>query len=143
MVRYGSCADSNNSSETAGSIVWVTSSSTRIAIPNLDTSNVLRPAVSGLVKTLAAQLAPRIRVNSVAPGRIDTDRVRFLDEEQANARGSTYDDHRRSMEASIPMGRYGHPEEFARAAAFLLSPASSYMTGAAIQVDGGAVRALP
>ena len=124
------------------SIVWVTSSSTRVAIPNLDTSNVLRPAVSGLVKTLAAQLAPTTRVNSIAPGRIDTDRVRSLDEERANATGKTYIDQRREMESAIPLGRYGMPEEFARAAAFLLSPASSYVSGVALQVDGGAVRAL-
>ena len=125
------------------SIVWVTSSSTRVAIPNLDTSNVLRPAVSGLVKTLAAQLAPGTRVNSIAPGRIDTDRVRSLDEERANTTGKTYVAQRRDMEQAIPLGRYGEPAEFARAAAFLLSPASSYVSGAALQVDGGAVRALP
>ena len=125
------------------SVVWVTSSSTRIALPNLDTSNVLRPAVAGLTKTLAAQLAPRTRVNSVAPGRIDTARVRSLDEEQASATGRDYVDQRRLMEKAIPLGRYGQPEEFARVAAFLLSPVASYLTGAAIQVDGGSVRALP
>lgn len=124
-------------------IVWVTSSSTRVAIPDLDTSNVLRPAVAALAKTLAVQLAPRTRINSIAPGRIDTDRVRFLDEQRAASLEIAYADQLQQMEATIPLGRYGEPAEFANVAAFLLSPASSYMTGAAIQVDGGAVRALP
>lgn len=125
------------------SIVWVTSSSTRVALANLDTSNVLRPAVAALAKTLAAQLAPRTRVNSIAPGRIDTDRVRSLDEEQAAMVGRAYHQQVKQMEAAIPLGRYGQPDEFARVALFLLSRAASYVTGAAIQVDGGSVRALP
>jgi 3-oxoacyl-[acyl-carrier protein] reductase len=125
------------------SILFVTSSSVRQPIPGLDSSNVLRPAVAALVKTLARELAPAIRVNSIAPGRIDTDRVRSLDRIRAQADGVPLDEQVARAVAAIPMGRYGEPAEFGRVAAFLLSPAASYVTGAAIQVDGGSVTAVP
>jgi 3-oxoacyl-[acyl-carrier protein] reductase len=125
------------------SILFITSSSVRVPIPGLDTSNVVRPAVAALAKCLAIELGPRVRVNSLAPGRLDTERVRFLDEGRAEVAGITVDEQRERMSQVIPLGRYGDPEELGRVAAFLLSPAASYISGTAIQVDGGYVKAVP
>ena len=125
-----------------GSILFVTSSSVRQPIPNLDTSNVLRPGVAALAKTLAHQLAP-IRVNSLAPGRFDTGRVRSLDQTRAETQGISVEEVKGQASKAIPLGRYGEPAEFGRFAAFLLSPAASYVSGLAAQVDGGMVTALP
>jgi 3-oxoacyl-[acyl-carrier protein] reductase len=106
-------------------------------------STVLRASVSALAKTLAIELATdRIRVNQIIPGRIDTDRVRQLDEINAKKQGVSADDAKKRAIASIPMGRYGEIEEFGRVAAFLLSDAASYMTGATVQVDGGMIRSV-
>ena len=125
------------------SIAWVGSSSWRQPIEGLDTSNVFRPGIAALVKVLARELAPRVRVVGMAPGRIDTDRVRSLDSARASASGESVDDVRAASEASLPLGRYGTPEEFGRVGAFLLSPAASYVSGVTLQVDGGLVSALP
>ena len=125
------------------SILFVTSSSVRVPIPGLATSNVLRPGVAALVNLLAIQLGPSVRVNSIAPGKIDTDRSRSVDERRAAADGVPVEEIRARSSASIPLGRYGDALEFGRVAAFLLSPAASYVTGAAIQLDGGYVTATP
>ena len=125
------------------SVLFITSSSVRQPIKNLDTSNVLRPGVAALAKCLANELGPRIRVNSLAPGRIDTARSRSLDESRAQALGVSVEEQRRNVSDGIPLGRYGEPEELGRAATFLLSPAASYVTGVSLQVDGGLVQAIP
>jgi 3-oxoacyl-[acyl-carrier protein] reductase len=125
------------------SIVWIGSSSWRQPIPGLDASNAFRPSIAALVKVLARELAPRVRVLGMAPGRIDTDRVRSLDSSRAERSGGTVEDARAASEAEIPMERYGRPEEFGRVATFLLSPAASYVSGSTVQVDGALISALP
>ncbi|WP_396624252.1 SDR family oxidoreductase [Luteitalea sp.] len=126
-----------------GSILMTTSSAVLEPIPNLALSNVVRASVAALVKTLSNELAPqKIRVNNLVPGRIDTDRVRELDEGRAKASNIDLPEQRRRMEASIPLGRYGAPDEFGKAAAFLLSDASAYTTGAFLQIDGGMIKGV-
>lgn len=126
-----------------GAILMSTSSSVKEPISNLGLSTVLRASVSALAKTLALELAgSNIRVNQIIPGRIDTDRVRQLDQINATKQGITADQAKAKALATIPMGRYGAAEEFGRVAAFLLSDAASYMTGATVQVDGGLVRGV-
>jgi 3-oxoacyl-[acyl-carrier protein] reductase len=125
------------------SVLFITSSSVREPIKDLDSSNVLRPGVAALVKCLAKELGPRIRVNSMAPGRIDTARSRSLDEAQAADFSISTEEQRRNVSEGIPLGRYGEPAELGRSAAFLLSPAASYITGVSLQVDGGLVSAVP
>jgi 3-oxoacyl-[acyl-carrier protein] reductase len=126
-----------------GSILMLTSSSVKNPIPNLGLSNVIRPCVSAMAKTFADEFAARkIRVNQLVPGRIATERLTYLDDANAKKAGVTLEDQRKRSAAAIPMGRYGAPEEFARAAAFLLSDAASYITGATLQVDGGAIRSI-
>jgi 3-oxoacyl-[acyl-carrier protein] reductase len=126
-----------------GAIAWVLSSSVRQPIPGLDASNAFRPGLAALVKVLARELGPRVRVNGVAPGRIETDRVRELDELRAARTGESLEEARGAAAAAIPLGRSGEPAEIGRAIAFLLSPAASYVSGLTLQVDGGSIAALP
>ena len=126
-----------------GAILMSTSSSVKEPIQNLGLSTVLRASVSALAKTLALELAASgIRVNQIVPGRIDTDRVRQLERSTARSRASRAEQAKAKSMPTIPMGRYGEPEEFGRVAAFLLSDAASYMTGATVQVDGGLIRSV-
>lgn len=126
-----------------GAILFVTSSSVRQPVPNLDTSNVLRPGVAAMVKVLARELAPRIRVNSLAPGRFDTNRVRSLDAHRAEQQGISVEEAKAASTQAIPMERYGDPIEFGRTGAFLLSPAASYVSGVTLLVDGAMTTAVP
>jgi 3-oxoacyl-[acyl-carrier protein] reductase len=124
--------------EGAGSIAFVLSSSVKAPLPNLAVSNGLRPGLAMAAKTLADELGPRgIRVNGLLPGRVGTERVAELDASTGDA-----DTARESAVATIPLGRYGEPAEFARAAVFLLSPLSSFVSGVMLPVDGGMLRTL-
>jgi 3-oxoacyl-[acyl-carrier protein] reductase len=125
------------------SILFITSVAARQPIPGLDSSNVLRPGVTALAKCLSRELAPRVRVNTLAPGRFDTERVRWLDERSAEAAGIPLEAQQAKAASAIPLGRYGEPIELGRVAAFLLSPAASYLSGVSLQVDGGLVTAVP
>ena len=124
--------------EPGGSVAFVLSSSVRAPIPGLAISNGLRPGLAMVAKTLADEQGPRgIRVNGLLPGRVGTERVAELDESTGDAEAA-----RAKAIAQIPLGRYGEPEEFGRAAAFLLSPASSFVSGVMLPVDGGMLRAV-
>lgn len=127
-----------------GRLIMIGSSSSRSPLPNLALSNVFRPALVGLVKMLAQELArDLITVNMVSPGRIATDRVRSLDEDRANRTASSYAEVRANSESRIPLGRYGTPGELASVVAFLASTKASYVTGQNILVDGGLVASIP
>ncbi|BCL19585.1 SDR family oxidoreductase [Streptomyces tuirus] len=120
--------------EAGGVIGFVLSGSVYEPIPGLTISNGLRPGLAGFAKSLSVELGPRgIRVVGVLPGRIDTDRVRQLDALSADPEAT-----RAASESRIPLRRYGTPQEFGRVAAFLMSPAASYVTGVMVPVDGGA-----
>lgn len=127
-----------------GRILVLGSSSVRQPLRGLVLSNTFRPALAGLVKSLAPDLAPDgITINMVSPGRIDTQRVRELDARKAERQGSDTHEIRRTSESTIPAGRYGEPAELAAMVDFLASSKASYVTGQNILVDGGLVPTLP
>ncbi|MDX6617620.1 MAG: 3-oxoacyl-[acyl-carrier protein] reductase [Gaiellales bacterium] len=124
-------------------IISIASSSIKATLSGLGFSNVFRPGIHGLVKTLAEELGPKgITVNLIAPGKIDTARVRWLDETRAERSGSTPAEVRAASVRDIPLGRYGEPGELAEVAVFLSSKAARYVSGTATLVDGGSIRAL-
>lgn len=124
-----------------GRILAVGSGGIHQPIPNLALSNLGRSALAAYLKTLATQVAPwGVTVNMVLPGRIQTDRLRQLDEAAAESSGTLYEEAREKSMAAIPIGRYGTPEEFAALAAFLASEAAAYVTGTEVRCDGGLVQ---
>ncbi|HJZ84345.1 MAG TPA: SDR family oxidoreductase [Polyangia bacterium] len=126
-----------------GRVILLSSTSVKQPIDGLILSNAVRIGVAGLAKSLANELGPaRITVNQVCPGRIDTDRVRELDQAIAKRSGSSPEQVRRGHERAIPLGRYGRPEEFGAVVAFLASQQAAYITGTTVQVDGGLVRGV-
>src|SRR5689334_8191657 len=130
--------DDGSPSGTGGSIALVLAGSVRAPLPGLAIYNALLPGLAGVVKTLADEHGPSgIRINGLLPVRIATDRVRQLD-----ALLGDPDEVRARLSQNIPLRRYGEPGEFGRAAAFVLSPAASYITGAMIPIDGGAIRSI-
>lgn len=121
-----------------GALALVLSTSVREPVPGLTVSNGLRPGLAMVAKDLADELGPRgVRVNGLLPGRVGTERVAQLDASTGDAVAAR----ERWMER-IPLRRYGAPAEFGRVAAFLLSPAASYVTGAMVAVDGGITRSF-
>ena len=123
-------------------ILVVLSSSAREPIPGLTTSNLIRPGLAGLIKSLVAEIVP-VRINGLAPGRLLTDRIAQIDAALAASSDVAVEDIQKRTIERIPLGRYGDPLELGRVGAFLLSPAASYVTGAIVPVDGGMIRALP
>jgi 3-oxoacyl-[acyl-carrier protein] reductase len=126
-----------------GRILAIQSSSVKQPVDGLVLSNGIRPGIAGLFKTLAGDLAPHgITVNLVLPGRIMTDRFREHQTDRATRSGVTLEKQMELSSADIPMGRIGTPEEFAAMVVFLASARASYVTGTAVQVDGGLIRSV-
>ncbi len=121
-----------------GSLALVLSSSVRAPLVEMAISNGLRPGLAMVAKTLADELGPvGVRVNGLMPGLVDTERVAELNASAADPAAA-----RAASERAIPLRRYGRPDEFGRVAAFVLSPASSFVSGVMLPVDGGMLRAL-
>lgn len=127
----------------SGSILTVTSSSVKEPIDNLLLSNVYRSGVTSLVKSLSLQEAKNgIRINNLVPGFFDTERLRELDLRNSGEWRLSLENVRKINFEKIPMGRYGDPDEFGKAALFLLSEAASYVTGETFVIDGGKMRTV-
>lgn len=126
-----------------GRIICIVSISAKQPIKNLILSNTVRAGVLGFAKSFSDQLAPYgITVNSLCPGYIKTERVENLARSFAESGEGTIEGFFRKVEAEIPMGRIGTTEEFGQAVAFLASKGSGYITGTALQIDGGYVKGL-
>lgn len=129
--------------ETGGKIINIASSSIKQPISGLILSNTFRLGIVGLSKTLAEELGPyNILVNTVAPGRIATDRITTLDKTTAKKQNVSMEEITKKTQEAIPLGRYGTPEEFAKFIIFLVSDVNTYVTGSALMVDGGSVKAI-
>jgi 3-oxoacyl-[acyl-carrier protein] reductase len=126
-----------------GRVITSTSSGVVAPIPNLGISNALRLSLVGWSKTLAREVArDGITANIILPGRIATDRIRFLDEAKAKREGRPVEEVAAESTSSIPVGRYGRPEEYGDVVAFLASERASYITGSVIRVDGGLIASI-
>ena len=126
-----------------GRVITSTSSGVVSPIPNLAISNALRLSLVGWSKTLAREVGKDgITANIILPGRIATDRIKFLDEAKAKGENRGIEDVVAESVSTIPLGRYGMPEEYAAAVAFLASERAAYITGSVIRVDGGLIASV-
>lgn len=126
-----------------GSILAITSSSVKEPIDILLLSNVMRSGVTALIKSLSQELGPEgIRLNTLIPGKIDTDRLRGTNRMQAQKQGISLEAQNARVQSGIPLRRFGDADEVGRACAFLLSDASSYITGVSLAVDGGLIKTV-
>ncbi len=126
-----------------GRIITSTSSGVVSPIPNLGISNALRLTLVGWSKTLAREVGKDgITANIILPGRIATDRIKFLDEAKAKREGRTVEEVSAESTGSIPVGRYGKPEEYGDVVTFLASARAAYLTGSVIRVDGGLIASV-
>jgi 3-oxoacyl-[acyl-carrier protein] reductase len=140
-VRFIKAALPHLKKSQAASVLAVTSYSVKQPIMNLLISNSVRAATVGMMKTLATELGrDGIRFNSILPGWTVTERVEELLEFRAKNNGTSAEQESAKIIAEIPLGRMGKPEEFGAVAAFLLSPAASYVHGVALPVDGGIIK---
>jgi 3-oxoacyl-[acyl-carrier protein] reductase len=130
-------------SRAGGCLIFLTSGSTKEVMPNLLLSNMMRAAVVGMAKTLSKELGSSgIRTVCVAPGRIETDRLQQLDEAASQRTGKSVEEIRDALQATIPAGRYGRPQEFGDVVAFLASERASFMSGVTVVVDGGMLNGI-
>jgi len=126
-----------------GRIVTVVSSGVEQPIANLGQSNAIRASIVGWAKSLANEVAAEgITVNCVVPGRIQTERVEEIDAANAKRQGVDVATVAAQSRATIPLGRYGTPEEFAAVVAFLASAPAAYVTGSLVRVDGGLIKSI-
>lgn len=126
-----------------GRVITSTSSGVVAPIPNLGLSNALRSTLVGWSKTLAKEVGgDGITSNIVLPGRIATARITFLDEQKAKREGRSVEDVSTESTATIPVGRYGKPQEYGDVVAFLASERASFLTGSVIRVDGGMIASI-
>jgi 3-oxoacyl-[acyl-carrier protein] reductase len=126
-----------------GRVITSTSSGVVAPIPNLGISNALRLSLVGWSKTLAREVGKDgITANVILPGRIATDRIKFLDEAKAKREGRSVEDVSAESTSSIPLGRYGKPEEYGDVVTFLASERAAYINGSIIRVDGGLIASI-
>ena len=125
------------------SVLAVTSITVKYPLDNLILSNTIRTATAALIKSLSFEMGEfDIRFNSILPGWTMTDRVKHLLSIKAEKSNSTISEEAGKISSAIPLNRMGKPEEFARTAAFIVSPAASYINGVLLSVDGGITRGL-